>query len=340
MVRTDKRVVYNILIIILLLVGSFFILSRFIHFGNVEFTDNATVRQHITPVNTRVAGFISEIRFKDYQHVQKGDTLAIIDDAEFKLKLAQAEADYARALAGHRATNASIATTRNNIAVGDAGVEEALVQMQNAEREEKRFWALLAQNSVTQQQYDKVHTQFLAAKARYEQVSRARRTTALIQNEQTEHLSQNKAVMNLAEANIKIARLNLSYCAIIASANGVVGKKEIHNGQLVQPGQTITYIVDDGEKWVDANFRESQLVNIKPGCDVSVKADAVPDKTFNGKVESMSQATGSAISLIPTDNATGNFVKVEQRLPVRIKLTDADISELKAGYNVECVVKY
>ena len=335
-----RKIVYNIVIIAILLVGLAVVLSKFLHLGNVEYTDNAAVCQHITPINTRVQGFIKEIRFDDFQHVNKGDTLAIIDDSEFRLRLAQAQADYANALAGHKAANVSVVTSQNNLSVSDAGIEEAKAHLNNAEREEKRFEALLKQGAVTQQQYDNVHTAYLSAKARYEQVTRARQSTALVKDEQTVRLSQNEAVISLAQANVEIAQLNLSYCVITAAVDGMVGKKEINIGQLVQPGQSIVRIIDDSEKWVDANYRESQLKNIKEGCTVEFTADAVPGETYSGVVESLSGATGAAFSLVPRDNATGNFVKVEQRLPVRIKITGGKTEFLKAGYNVECEVKY
>ena len=271
-----RKIAYNIVIIAILLVGLAVVLSKFLHLGNVEFTDNAAVCQHITPINTRVQGFIKEIRFDDFQHVNKGDTLAIIDDSEFRLRLAQAQADYAKALAGHKAANVSVVTSQNNLSVSDAGIEEAKAHLNNAEREEKRFEALLKQGAVTQQQYDNVHTAYLSAKARYEQVTRARQSTALVKDEQTVRLSQNEAVIRLAQANVEIAQLNLSYCVITAAVDGMVGKKEINIGQLVQPGQSIVRIIDDSEKWVDANYRESQLKNIKEGCTVEFTADAVP----------------------------------------------------------------
>ncbi len=340
MTQKLKKTIYNIVILSVLACGLAVVIAKFVHLGNVEYTDNATVRQHVTPINTRVQGFISEIRFDDFQHVKKGDTLAIIDDSEFRLHLAQAEADFANAQAGHKAANVSVVTSQNNISVNDAGVEEAKALLANAERDNQRFETLLKQGAVTQQQYDNVHTAYLSAKARYEQVTRARQTTTLVKDEQTVRLSQNEAAIRLAEANVEIARLNLSYCVIIAAVDGVTGKKEVNVGQLVQPGQSIVRIVDDSDKWIDANYRESQLKNIHEGCEVEITADAVPGEVYTGVVESMSAATGSAFSIVPPDNATGNFVKVEQRLPVRIKITGGDVERLKAGFNVECEVKY
>lgn len=341
--RKTKKLIYNTTVIALLLIGVAYVCSRFIHLGNVEYTDNAQVRQHITPVNTRVQGFIKKIYFDEYKPVHKGDTLLVIEDSEFKLRLAQAEADLANALAGRQATNAGIATTQNNISVNDATVEEIRVQRANAGRELQRYKKLLEQDAVTKQQYDNVKTAYDAINSRYEQALRTRHSTSLSKNEQTHRLGQNEAAVRLAQAAVDLAKLNLSYTVIVATCDGVTGRKDIHEGQLVQPGQTMVDIVDDGELWVVANYRETQLPNIKEGASVTFTADAVPDVEYKGVVESLSDATGAAFSLIPQDNATGNFVKVEQRVPVRIRLhgnDTADVRRLRAGFNVECKVKY
>lgn len=341
--RKTKKLIYNTTVIALLLIGVAYVCSRFIHLGNVEYTDNAQVRQHITPVNTRVQGFIKKIYFDEYKPVHKGDTLLVIEDSEFKLRLAQAEADLANALAGRQTTNAGIATTQNNISVNDATVEEIRVQRANAGRELQRYKKLLEQDAVTKQQYDNVKTAYDAINARYEQALRTRHSTSLSKNEQAHRLGQNEAAVRLAQAAVDLAKLNLSYTVIVATCDGVTGRKDIHEGQLVQPGQTMVDIVDDGELWVVANYRETQLPNIKEGASVTFTADAVPGVEYKGVVESLSDATGAAFSLIPQDNATGNFVKVEQRVPVRIRLhgnDTADVRRLRAGFNVECKVKY
>ena len=335
------RTIYNICVLVILLVGVWLVVNHFVHFGQGEYTDNATVQQHITPVNARVGGFIKEIRFSEYQPVHRGDTLVIIEDSEFKLALAQAEANLQRELAGGNATTSGMVTTRQNISVTDAGIEEARVRLEEAQREEKRYAQLLKEDAVTRQQYDHIHTAWLAAKARFEQAQRSRGTLASTETEQGHRLSQNKAAIEVARAQVQLARLNLSYTAIIATADGVVGKKNIHEGQLVQPGQTMVDIVDNSELWVVANYRETQLPGIKVGAKVKVEADAVPGVTFEGTVERISDATGAAFSMIPQDNATGNFVKVEQRIPVRISLGSdrKKLANLRAGMNVVCTVE-
>lgn len=341
--RKTRRIIYNILIICFLIGGITYVCSRFVHLGNVEYTDNAQVRQHITPVNTRVQGFIKRICFDEFQPVKKGDTLVIIEDSEFRLRLAQAEADLSNAMAGRSVTTAGIETTQSNISVNEAGIEEMKVVMDNARRELQRYEKLLKEDAVTRQQYDNVKTAYQTAKARYEQASRARRSTSLVKNEQTRRLTQNEAAVRLAQASLDLARLNLSYTVITATCDGMTGRKNIHEGQLVQPGQTMVDIVDGTDLWVVANYRETQLPDIHEGAEVTMTADAVPGVTYRGVVESISDATGAAFSLIPQDNATGNFVKVEQRVPVRIRLegnSTADMKKLRAGFNVECKVKH
>ena len=340
--RKVKKLIYNIVIVCLLAAGLIYVCSRFFHPG-VEYTDNAQVKQHITPVNTRVQGFVQRICFDEYKPVHKGDTLVIIEDTEFRLRLAQAEADLANALAGQEATTAGIATTQNNLSVNDAGIAEVRVQLENARRELERYKRLLAEDAVTRQQYDNILTAYEATKARYEQVSRVKHSTSLTKNEQTHRLGQNEAAVRLAQAAVELARLNLSYTVITATCDGVTGRKDIQEGQLVQPGQTMVDIVDGTDLWVIANYRETQLPHIHEGDRVTLTADAVPGVTYTGTVESISDATGAAFSLIPQDNATGNFVKVEQRVPVRISLAGNDPERLKllrAGFNVECKVKH
>ena len=331
---------YNVLIVACLLGGAAYAVSQFMHFGSGEFTDNAHVCQNIVPQNCRVQGFIREVRFTEFQQVKKGDTLAIIEDTEFRLRLAQAEADLIRAQRGTQGTASSIVTTKTSMGVTDAGIEAARVQMENAKREDARFEKLLGQDAVTRQQYDKVHTGYLSAKAGYEQALRSRQTQSAVVAEQGHHLSASEQGIELARRAVDLARLNLSYCYIIATCDGTVGSKDIRVGQLVNPGQTLVSIVDKGERWIEANYKESQLPHIKVGNKVKITADAVPGVAYTGTVERISDATGSAFSLIPIDNATGNFVKVEQRVTVRIKLdNNADNAKLKGGYNVECIVE-
>ena len=342
--KGNKKLAFHIIVIIALATAIVWVCSHFIHLGNVEFTDNAQVRQHIVPINSRVQGFIKKIYFTEYQNVSKGDTLALIEDSEFRFRLAQAEADYQNALSGKTVMTSTINTTQNNISVSDAGVQEAKIRLDNSEREYNRYKNLLEKDAVTKQQYDAIKTNYEASKARYELLVRQKKSTSLVKQEQTQRLEQTEANIKLAEAALKIAGLNLSYTVIIAPCNGKTGRKEIQEGQLIQPGQTLVDLVDDNDKWIVANYKETQTSNIQEGNEVDIEVDAIPNIIFKGYVKSVSQATGASFSLIPQDNSAGNFVKVEQRIPVRIEFSDTnkpeDMKRLRAGMNVECVVNY
>lgn len=237
--RKTKVHIYNIVVIAMLLCGIIYVVSKFVHLGNVEFTDNAYVHQHITPINSRVQGFIREIRFDEYTPVHKGDTLVIIEDTEFRLHVAQAEAALGTAMAGQRASATSVETVQSNIGVSDAAIAECKAQLDNARREDERYRRLLERQSVTQQQYDNVHTVMLATEARYEQMMRSRKSTSLVKNEQSHRLEQNDAGIRVAEAALDLARLNLSYTVILAPCDGVLGRKDINVGQLVQPDRRL-----------------------------------------------------------------------------------------------------
>lgn len=338
-----KKAIPNFFILIILVAGIAWVCGRFLRISSDEYTDNAQVKQHLTPVNTRVQGFIKKIYFEEYQKVKKGDTLVVIEDIEYRLKVAQAEADYHNALVGKNAMYTTINTTQNNILVTDAAIDEQRIRLENAETDYKRYQELVKEEAVTPQQFDRVRTDYAATKSRYEQLIRQKQSTSLVKQEQTQRLEQNEAAIKLAEAALELAKLNLSYTVILATTDGVTGRKEIHEGELVQQGQTLVTLVDGTEKWVIANYKETQTTNMHIGQKVKINVDAIPGVRFEGKISSISDATGSAYSIIPQDNSAGNFVKVEQRIPIRIEFTSENKKEnlerLRAGMNVECTVE-
>ena len=188
--KKSKKLIFNIIVLTCLILGLTWVVSRFIHLGSVEFTDNAQVKQHIVPVNSRVQGFIKEIRFEEYQEFKKGDTLAIIEDSEFRFRLAQAEADYYNAVSGKSAMATAINTTTSNIEAGDAAVAEAKVRMENAERDYIRYKNLFENDAVTKQQFDAMETNYVALKQRYEALKSQRQSTVLVKAEQGDRLNQ------------------------------------------------------------------------------------------------------------------------------------------------------
>lgn len=344
MKHRSKKIISYAVTIAVIAVAAVWVGGKSIHFGKVEFTDNAQVRRQIVPVNSRVRGYIKEIRFKEYGEVNKGDTLVIIDDADMRLEVARANADYQNAIAGHSVADRSLATSSANVAVSEASLEEAKVLMEMAQTDFRRYETLLAKDAVTRQQYDASKTDYEAKKARYEMLVRQRNATRAVTDIDRHRISQSEAGIKLAEALLETAWLNLSYTVVLAPCDGYASRKEIQVGQLVQPGQTLLDIVDSGDVWVAANYKETQLHHIAPGSKVEITVDAVPGVVYDGEVESISTATGASLSLLPQDNSAGNFVKVRQRIPVRIVFTadnrPEDMDALRAGMNVECRVAY
>jgi len=344
MTHKKKKYIYNIITVAIVGSGLVYVASKFVHLGDVEYTDNAQVKQLIVPVNSRVSGFVKEIRFDEYQPVKAGDTLAIIEDTEFRYRLAQAEADYANALAGKQVMSSSVNTAQNNVSVSEAGLAEIKALLDHAEKEHQRYRNLLAQESVTQQEYDGIYTQYSSLKAKYDALKCQKQSTVLITREQNVRLTQNEAGIRLAKAALELAKLNISYTAIIAPTDGFTGRKNFQIGQLIQQGQTVVDLVDRNEKWIIANYRETQTHHIKEGQEVILEVDALPGVELKGVVKSIANATGASFSVIPQDNSAGNFVKVEQRIPVRIEFSKENAVEhtaqLRAGMNAEVKINY
>ena len=342
--KDKKAIIRTIVIIAIIAVGIIWVCSHFFHLGNVEWTDNAQVRRNIVPINSRVQGYIERICFNDFEEVHKGDTLVVIENSEHLLRVAQANAAYQRSLVENTAMGTTISTTENNLSVNDAAIDELKVRLAQAEKDYNRYELLLAQKAVTRQQYEDVKTNYDALKAKYDMLVRQKNSTRLVKIEQTQRLEQRQADVEAAKAALDMDQLNLSYTVVTAPCDGIASKKNIQIGQLIQPGQNLLSLVESDNVWVVANYKETQMKNIKDGMTVKIKVDAVSDITYSGVVTSISYATGAQYSAIPVDNATGNFVKVKQRVPVRIDFSDDNSSEnlsrLSSGMNVECEVVY
>lgn len=338
--RKTRRMIQHVVVLVILAIGIWWICVQFIKFNISTYTDNAQVRRHIVPVTARVQGYIKEVRFDEYSYVHKGDTLVIIEDREYQLKLAEAEAELQNAMSGKSVMNSAINTTENNIGVNEASILGTKAELENAERDLKRYEALLKARAVTPKQYDDAKTHYERTKAEYDMLCRQKHSIALTKAEQTQQLTQQDANIELARVHKDYAALNVSYTIITAPTDGYTSKKTLQEGQFVQPGQTLLSIVDENDVWVVANYKETQTANMKIGDRVRLTVDAIPGVEYIGAIEAISNATGAQYSIVPQDNATGNFVKVEQRIPVKIRLTEdnskANLRRLRAGLNVEC----
>lgn len=333
-----RNITLNTACVLLVLAGIAWTVNYFWRYVHYEITNDAMVDQYIAPLNIRVSGYIRDVRFTEHQHVRAGDTLLILDNREYIIKVKDAEASLMDARGSKDVLNSGIQTSQVNIAIQDANIAETKAKLWQQEQEFKRYTNLLAEESVAQQQYEQVKANYEATKARY-QALLEQKEAAKSQYTETNKRSTNVAANILRkEADLDLAVLNLSYTVVTAPYDGYMGRRTIEPGQFVQAGQTISYMVRSNDKWITANYKETQISHIYIGQKVRIKVDAFDGRIFNGTVSAISEATGSKYALVPTDNSAGNFVKVQQRIPVRIELNDAtpeEMSGLRAGMMVE-----
>lgn len=350
-----KNKIFPIILTVLVLGGGTFGVSKYIHALHHEETDDAQVDANISPVIPRVPGYVMEVRVKDNQQVKKGDTLMILDNRDLMIRLDQAEAALAAAQSNRGvasattdASRANIASSQANVATVDAQIEAAKVNVWRTKQDYDRYNNLIKDRSITQQQYEQAlaakqtaERQLLVLQEQKAAASRQTNAVASQSNATAQQISVADATIKARQADVETAKLNLSYSIITAPTDGRVSKVNIQPGQMVNMGQSLFSIVNDKTTWITANFKETQLDKMKEGQKVIVHVDAFPEHDFEGRVASFSPATGARFALLPPDNASGNFVKVVQRVPVRIEFTnknDKAIAELRPGMNVKADV--
>lgn len=307
-----------------------------------EETDDAQVEEYINPINSKVGGFIRRIKYEENQPVRAGDTLVVIDDRDYQLPVAEAEAALANAQAQLSALSSNVQTSERSSAVSQAQIGAARARLAEQEKEYTRYRQLLADEAVTRQQFERIQTALAVARSDYQALQGSYATA---QSRVSETQSQRPVLLaeiKRRKVALAKAKLDLSYTIVTAPYAGKMGRKTIQEGQLIQAGQPLASIVNEqAGKWIAANFKETQLRHMHVGQPVRITTDAYPGQTFHGQIESLSPATGARFSLLPPDNATGNFIKVTQRIPVRIRLTDdtQKTAQLAAGLNATVLVE-
>ena len=357
--KNNKRAIKaaNYIVLAAVLIGLVFVVRAYFNIGNDRYTNAAQVEAYINPINTRVSAYIKEIRFSEHQFVKKGDTLVVLDNREILTQVGQAEAGYLSALAAKNATNNAVKTVSNNVNTVSANAESAKANIEatqsrlwHTEQNYKRYENLLKDGAVTQQQFDQIRAEYnaqkaqlQAQKAQLQSILNSRTSSELSVNEAKSRLDLNDAEIKRAENALAMARLNLSYTVITAPHDGIMGRRTVNVGQLLNPSQQVATIVDTNNMWVTANYREKQMENVQIGGLATIKVDALGGRAFEGKIIAVSGATGAKYAAVPVDNSTGNFVKVQQRIPVRIEFTSNnnpnDLKQLRAGMNVEVTLK-
>ena len=326
--------ILTILGIIILCGGLVWIGMIFWGFDKKTTTDDAQVEQYISSINVRASGYISEIRFTEHQYVHKGDTLLIIDNREHKIRLMEAEAALKDANAGKNVIGATLDRTENSVLVYDSSIDEIEARINKLRKDKSRFEKLVKRNAATPIQLEQIETELIALEAKLESVKQQKRTANSSVTEVVNKQESVEAAILRATAAVEMARLNLSYTVVTAPCDGWLGRRALEVGQLVSAGQAITNILPDEQKWIIANYKETQIKNLSVGQKVNITIDAWPDDEFQGVITHISAATGSKYSMVPTDNSAGNFVKIQQRIPVRIdfvSLSKEDNSKLAAG---------
>jgi membrane fusion protein, multidrug efflux system len=305
-----------------------------------ESTDDAYLKANMVLISPKVSGYVTELLIKDNQPVKKGDLLLSIDERDYRAKVQQAEADIAEQLAYQKRLLAMKSSQQTHLGAIEANISAAEAKLTPLTKDVRRFTALTARGSAPMQMLDhaKAQSQQAAAEIKGQQATlqSQRKQLATFDVEMMEV----EAKIKSAQAKLDMAKFDLAHTKIYAPLDGIIGNRGVQLGQLVQPGLSLAYLVENQHLWIEANFKESQLEKMRIGQPVEIKVDAYPQLKLQGRLESISPATGAEFSILPPENATGNFTKIVQRLPVKIEFErGTDLSLLKAGFSVEVKVK-
>ena len=332
-----RQIIASLLGVGVLVWGVIKVSMLFLDYKKTETCNDAQIEQYLSPVNVRATGYIKKVYFTEHQNVKKGDTLLVLDDREYRIRVMDAEAALKDAQPGKNVTNATEVTTRNSASVYESSISEIQIRLAKLEKDEIRYKNLVERKAATPIQLEQIQTELRATREKLESVKRQQKAALSGVNEVQTRRGNTEAAIERTQAALEMAKLNLSYTVVVAPCDGKLGRRAIEEGQYINAGTTITYIIPDSQKWVIANYKETQIENLFVGQKVRMTVDALDGREFEGTVTAISGATGSKFSLVPTDNSAGNFVKIQQRVPVRIDfegLSKEDNNRLAAGMMV------
>jgi membrane fusion protein (multidrug efflux system) len=339
-VKKKKSPVRFIIIAIIVIAGGIFLFKKITYALSHETTDNAQVETQISPVLPRVSGYVKTIAVNDYDSVKSGQLLVQLDDDELQAQLLQMEADYQAAQADISNAKAALNNASISLKVNRGNIDLSEVRMKQAEEDYQRNTNLFADQAITKKQFDDSRYALEQATVQFDNShkdlhSADSRIPILLAS-----IQKAEASMAMKKAIIEQQKLKISYSRVYAPQAGKIGKRNVSEGQFVQAGSPLFSIVNDTSYWIVANFKETQIRKFVPGMEVEFTLDAYPDTKLKGSIESVSEATGAKFSLLPPDNASGNFVKVTQRVPVKIRIRDIDKYRniLRAGLSVDVSV--
>ncbi|MCI0522396.1 MAG: HlyD family secretion protein [Bacteroidales bacterium] len=340
-VKNKRNIYLEVAATVLLAAGTLWILSLIFNFSRHIRTNNAQVDGDLVAVTSRISGIIKETRFESYDVIKAGDTIVRIDDEEFRIKVQQAEADLETAITGLHIAEQNVITARSHEAAAKAKLQGNTASLERAEKNYQRYQNMYADSAVTRNQFDQVIAQWKTDQAYLEAGEKELLASRSVTEQNIRNIASAKATVKRKEADLEAARLQLSYTVMTAPVNGVAGERTIFTGELVHANQMMVDIVPQDRKWVTANFKETQLKDLKIGQEVVIEVDALGGKRYTGKVKNLSPATGAKFSMVAPDNSTGNFVKITQRIPVNIEFDDLPdkLHEVRPGMNVTVTIK-
>ncbi len=334
--KSGKKILPRIIIGTVVAIGLVYLVSYVWHAIHHEETDNAQVEMRMVPILSRVTGYVNKIYTDDYITVTKGQLLMVIDSTELDLQLKEMEADFSQSLSDIDNARASLTNAEASLASARGNLEVIRLKQAKSANDLARDKSLFEGNAITKRQMDDTQSNFDVNSQQLESSKLDVKVTETRLEVLRSLVNKAQAQADIKKARIDQQRLKLSYCRVYAIADGKLGKRNIDEGQFIQSGTPLFTIVNSESRWVVANFKENQVKNIYVGQVVEIKIDGYPKLEVAGKVISISEATGAKFSLLPPDNATGNFVKVTQRIPVRIEIIDASKYKdvLRAGMSV------
>lgn len=305
-----------------------------------ESTDNTYLKAHMALISPRESGYVKSVHFENNQKVQPGDLLVVIDDADFKARVAEGEAQIQVQLAQIRSLETDKQVQQSRIREQRAAIANAEADLERAEKDLKRFGNLVREGAVSTQTHDSADAALKQARAMRDKVLSTHEEAERQQGAIDARISETRARIRSIEASLELARIALSHTRIHAPIAGTIGNRSVQVGQLVKPGNVLAFLIPDQGLYVEANFKETQIELMRPGQPVEIRVDAYPDARWRGQVDSFAPASGSEFSLLPPENATGNFTKIVRRVPVKIVFESGlDSSQLRPGLSAVAKVK-
>ncbi|ODM54423.1 HlyD family secretion protein [Elizabethkingia meningoseptica] len=302
-----------------------------------EQTNDAQVQEYVNPVISRAGGFIVAVKFEENQNVKKGDTLLIIDNREYVLQQKQTQALLLKARAELKTLESTAETMGKEALASKEQIGANSAKVKKQELDYSRYKKLYEEESATKQKLEDIEATLEVNKSEYKSSQDNYLASVSKIHDVVAEKEVVKAEISILQALLDRHKLDVSYTVVTAPYNGRMGRRSVEAGQMIDAGETLAFIVNNQtDKWVVANYKETQIGGMKIGDRVKIIADSYPDREFKGTIISLSPATGSSFSLLPPDNSTGNYVKIVQRIPVRIRIEGSkqETEVLKVGMNV------